>query len=103
MIESDNKLTLDLDRNRIRTVLSETYRICQDYLGVDFNVSAEEFVSMIDPYLDSNRVSIPVTLNLASRKYPTMRIEVNLRRKKVFARLHPPSTQATLNHMLKAL
>lgn len=103
MIESDNHIKLDLDRNRIKTILFEAYRISKDFLGVEFNVSADEFVSQIDPYLDSNRVSIPVTLNLASRKYPTMRVEVNLRRKKLFARLHPPKTQATLNHMLKAL
>ena len=103
MIESDNDIRLDLDRNRIRTILHEAYRISKDFLGVEFHLSEDEFVSQIDPYLDSNRVSIPVNLNLASRKYPTMKIEVNLRRKKLFVRLHPPKTQATLNHMLKAL
>jgi hypothetical protein len=101
--EPDSKFVLDLDRNRIREVLFETYKISRDFLVTEFSITAEQFVAQIDPYLDSNRVTIPVTINLPTSKYPGMKIEVNLRRKKVFVRVHPPSKQATLNHMLKAL
>lgn len=99
----EEKLFLDLDRDRIKTVLREAYEISRDFLEVEFIISADEFVAKIDPYLNSNRVSLPVTLDLPSKRYSLMKIEVDLRRKKVFARLHPPSKQATLNHMLKSL
>jgi hypothetical protein len=101
--EPDNFFTLDLDRNRIRTILQEAYIISKDFLGVDFSITADEFVSKINPYLDSNRVTIPVSLELPCKKFPGMRIEVDFRKKSVFARVHPPSKQANLNHMLKAL
>jgi len=103
MRELDKKFVLDLDRDRIKTVIREAYNISQDFLVVDFSITVDEFVNKIDPYLDSNRVTIPVTIDLPSSKYPGMKIEVDLRRKKVFARVHPPSKQAALNHMLKAL
>jgi hypothetical protein len=103
MREPDSKFVIDLDRNRIKIVLREAYKISKEFLCTEFEITEDEFVSKIDPFLDSNRVTIPVPVALPSKKYPGMRIEVNLRQKKVFARLHPPSKQATLNHMLKAL
>jgi hypothetical protein len=103
MKEFNDKIVLDLDRDRIKTVIREAYKISREFLSTEFQISVDDFVSKINPYLDSNRVTIPVTLYLPSKKYPGMKIEVDLRRKKVFARLHPPSKQATLNHMLGAL
>jgi hypothetical protein len=101
--EADDKFVLDLDRDRIKTVLREAYVISKDFLQIEFDVSEDQFVAKIDPYLDCNRITIVISLSLPSKKYPLMRIELDPRRKKVFARLHPPSKQATLNHMLKAL
>lgn len=103
MREPDEHFVIDLDRNRIKTVLQETYNISKNFLGTEFLITSDEFVSKINPYLDSNRVTIPVSLDLPSKKFPGMRIDVDIRRKKVFARVHPPSKQATLNHMLKVL
>ncbi len=103
MKHNDDGIVLDLDRDRIKTVLREAYNVSHDFLVTDFFITADQFVDQINPYLNSNRITIPVQLNLPSRKYPGFKIEVDLRRKKVFARLHPPSKQATLNHMLKAL
>ena len=101
--EADDKFVLDLDRDRIRTVVREAYKISSDFLVTDFLISADDFVAQLTPYLDSNRVTIPISLDLPSKKYPGMRLDVDFRRRKVFARVHPPSKQATLNHMLKAL
>ena len=103
MREPDDKFVLDLDRDRIKTVIKEAYNISREFLVTEFSITADEFVSKIEPFIESNRITIPITLDLPTTKYPGMKIEVDLRRKKVFARLHPPSKQATLNHMLKAL
>ena len=96
-------ITLDLDKVRIKDVLSETYRGCSDLLGTRFHETAEEFASRVDVYLDSNRVSIPVMLPLPSRNYPELTIEVDLRRRKVFARMASRKKQALVNHFLKTL
>jgi len=102
MLET-GQIVLDLDRTRIKDILEEAYRGCSDLLSTDFEMSAEDFSSRIDIFLDSNRVTIPVTLSLPSRKYPDLRIEVDLRRKKVFGRLTSRSKQALINRFLKSL
>ena len=105
--QADPGIYLDLDRQRIRDVLSETYRIAAEVLETEFNITSEEFASKIEPFLGSNRVSLPVFINLPSRLYPDLKIEVNLRRQKVFARIparkgnHPK--QVLLNHHIKVL
>lgn len=107
MKETDKNIILDIDKDRIKSILSETYITCKDILNTEFEKSQDEFVSSIMPYLDSNRVSIPVFLDLPSRKYRGMKIEVNIRLQKVFARIpsrsrnHPK--QVLLNRYLKAL
>lgn len=106
-MRDNNNIFLDINRDRIRKVLSETYRACSELLNVEFEISEDEFVKKIDPYVDSNRVSLPVSINLPSRLYPDMLIEVDLRRAKVFARIpsrarnHPK--QVLINRYLKAL
>ncbi len=97
------KIELDLDRDRIRTVLSEAYEICSNFLCITFDVEKDQFVNRIDPFLASNRVSIPIQLDLPNKSYPGMKIEIDLRRRKAKVWMFPKSKQAMLNHMLKAL
>jgi len=99
----EEKIELDLDRNRIKTILEETYKEISNLLKIQFNISSSDFVSKIMPYLESNRVSIPVFLDLPSDDFPEMKIEVNLRRKKVFARMRSKKKQALVNHYLNGL
>ena len=96
-------IEIDLDRVRIRDILGEAYRGCSDVLRTDFDISEEDFVSKINPYLNTNRVTIPVLIHLPSRKFPELKIEVNLRQKKVFARMISRSKQALVNRFLKVL
>jgi hypothetical protein len=104
MRESEEyKIELDLDRDRIRTVLFESYEICKDFLKIDFDIERDQFVSRIDPFLNSNRVSIPILLDLPNKHYPGMKIEIDLRRRKTRVWMFPKVKQALLNHMLKAL
>jgi hypothetical protein len=103
MRSEEYKIELDLDRDRIKTVLSESYEICKGFLQINFDIEKDQFVSRIDPFLNCNRISIPVQIDLPSKNFPGMKIEVDLRRKKVMVRMFPKSKQAVLNHMLKAL
>jgi hypothetical protein len=61
-IFDDEKFVLDIDRNRIKTILSEAYKICGDFLETEFSISNEDFIKQIDPYLDCNRIAIPVRI-----------------------------------------
>jgi len=103
MIEEEHKIVLDLDRNRIKSILTETYSICKDTLGVEFNITVEEFVNKINVFLDSNRVTIPVQLSLPSYAYPDLKIEVNPRKKSVIARMLNRKKRILLNRYLTKL
>lgn len=102
-MKTDSDIVLDLDRERIKTILHEAYTSCRTYLQTDFNITEDQFVDQINVYLDSNRVTIPVSLGLPSKAYPEMQIEVNLRRKKVFVRMRSAKKQAEMNYYLKTL
>jgi len=97
------EIYLDLNRERIRTVLEEAYKVSEDILGVTFNISKQEFVSKIEPFLASNRVSIPVQLSLPCRLYPNMIIELDMRRQKVIARNLNKKPRILLNRYITKL
>lgn len=101
--EESSDIYIDINRPRIKVVLSEAYDSCKDVLGVEFDIDKETFLKSIDPYLDSNRVSIPVQLRLPSSSFPELLIEVNLRKSGVFARLHNRKKQVYLNRYLTKL
>ena len=103
MHNNKNKIELDLDRDRIKLILSETYSICKDMLEVEFNTTVDDFVKQINVYLDSNRVTGSVLLSLPSRPYPELRIEVNLRKKSVIARMVNKKKRIFLNRVLTKL
>ena len=105
MREADENYSIyiDLDRDRIRTVLRETYNVGKDILGADFLITSDDFVSKIEPFLDSNRVSTAVFLHLPSRKHPELKIEVNLRKKSVIARMFNTYKRVELNRFLTKL
>ena len=101
--EEKYTIYLDLDRDRIRTVLRETYNACKDILGADLLITIDDFAGKIDPFLDSNRVSTTVILHLPSRRYPELKIELNLRKKSVIARMLNNYKRIELNRFLTKL
>lgn len=94
---------LDIDRDRIRTVLGEAYSISKDMLNVEFNESCEDFVKRIEPFLACNRISTIVTLNLPSKKYPAMTLDIDFRRAKIIARNLNKSQRIFINRYLTKL
>lgn len=96
-------ITLDIDSDRIRTVLREAYASLEDMLSPGFDITADEFVARVDPYLACNRVSIPVTVRLPCRKYPELQIIVDIRRRGILAKFRNPKIQADVNRYLKTL
>jgi hypothetical protein len=97
------EIALDLDKDRIKSILLETYNICEEILETSFNITLEIFVSKVNIYLESNRVSTPVSIFLPSKNYPELRIDVNLRQRKVIARLGNKKKQVLLNRYLTKL
>ena len=96
-------IQLDIDRDRIKSILSEAYDHCKTVLNEEFFYTQEEFIAKINPYLDSNRVSVPVILDLPSKNYPELKIEVDLRRRSIIARMANKKKRIFLNRYLTIL
>jgi hypothetical protein len=94
---------LDVDRTRIRDILKEAYRTCQEILKVEFFISMEDFVAQIEPFLSSNRVSTAIHLHLPSSRYPEMLVEVSIRKKSVIIRMNDRNKRIYLNRVLSNL
>jgi len=103
MTNEHYKIELDLDRDRIKSILSEVYLTCKDILSVTFNITSEEFISQIDKFLNSNRVSISVLIPLPSDKFLDLKIEVNLKNKKVIARMSNRVKRILINRYITKL
>lgn len=97
------RIHLNIDRERIRTIVAEAYRTCAEMLQIEFLITEEEFTSRVDPFLDGNRVSTTFQLPLPSAAYPEMLIEINPRKPSVFARIANRSRQAFVNRFLTKL
>ena len=102
LLDPEYKIELDIDRDRIKTIVSEAYVHCKEILGAEFE-PLPGFLQKMEPYLSSNRISTSITLELPSRKCPDLRLEVDIRRKSVFARTHMKSKQVLLNRYLTQL
>ena len=94
---------LGIDKERIRTVLREAYGACKEVLLTEFSITEDAFVAKIDPFIECNRISVPVQLNLPSRNYPELIIEVNIRKKGVIARMSNRNKRILLNRYLTVL
>lgn len=104
MNDEKYRIELDLDRDRIRSILLETYNTCKNVLEVEFKITADDFVSKIDKFLNSNRIAaVPVFLNLPSRKYPELKIEINFQKKGVIVRMLNKRKRILLNRYLTKL
>ena len=101
--EEKYRIVLDLDRDRIKGILREAYKACKDLLSVEFLVGEDEFVSKVDPYLDSNRVSTDIRIPLPCREHREMLVEIDPRAKKVMVRMVNRKLQARLNNFLGSL
>jgi len=99
----EEAFVLDLDRDRIHTILGAAYRTLAETLNPGFMISEDLFVDSVNKYLDSNRVAIPVQLCLPSRKYPDLKIEEDLRRRKLTARMYNAKQPAKINHLIRIL
>lgn len=102
-VDEHHRIVLDLDRDRLRTVLREAHRICRDTLGEEPLVPEERFVEKLEPYLASNRVSRLVTLAMPIRGHEETLLELDLRSCSAMVRMANKKTQARLNHLVGLL
>jgi len=83
MVERDKKIVLDIDRDRLREIVSESLRIIKDYSGGSFLAVEEDILKNLDDVLDSNMVSTEFFLPIYLDKIPDLTLRIDPRRREV--------------------
>jgi hypothetical protein len=103
MIERDNKITLDIDKERIREIVEESLRIIKEYSGGILLVPEERVLEKLNKLLDANAISTEFYLLIPLDKIPDLRLRVNPRRRKLLCKSSFKKKVAKLNRFIKIL
>jgi hypothetical protein len=103
MIERDNRINLDVDKDRLKEIFSEALRIIEEYSGGSFLSPKENFTSKLDKILDSNSISTEFIIATPLDKIPDLRIRVDPRRKELLCKSSFKKKVAKLNHFITIL
>ncbi|MBD3261278.1 MAG: hypothetical protein GF334_06270 [Candidatus Altiarchaeales archaeon] len=100
----EKELYVDIDRDRIREIVSEALRMIHEYVGGDFILSREEVMEKLEVILKNKRIgSMQFFLPLGSHKIPDMQLRVDPRRKEVLCKSGFKRKVIKINRFLRAL
>jgi hypothetical protein len=94
---------LDLDRDRIREVVSEALRMAHEYVDSDFLVSDEAIVEQLERNLSCGMSSATFRLQMGCKRYPDMVMRVEPRRPEVMLLSRYKQATARVNRILRAM
>ena len=103
MIERENEINLDIDKDRIREIVSEALRIIKEYSGGTFLVTEESIMEKLDKILDTNQVSIEFFLMIPLDKISDLRLRIDPRRKQLLCKSSFKKKVAKINRFIKVL
>lgn len=103
MVEREINLHVDVDKDRIKEIVSEALRMIYEYLGGEYSISKDQVLENLNKILESNLVSTQFYLNVGSSKIPDLRLRVDPRRRKILGKSSFKKKVAKLNHFLRIL
>ncbi len=96
------QFNLPMDNARLNDVVSLAYDFIVDYCGEVFK--QKDFVlAELNKVLASGRVSVPIQIPIGTRHAPDLRLEVDLRKKKVISRTCMTKIQQGINKGLRGI
>ena len=103
MIDRGVVIEIDIDKERLREIVTEALRMIYEYLGGEYTLTKEQVLAELDSFIMSDRVSTEFFLHVGSRSIPDLKIRVDPRRRKVFLKSSFKKKTAKLNHFVKLL
>jgi hypothetical protein len=98
-----NKIFVDIDRDRIREIVTEALRMIHEYLGGNFHRSKEEVLEQLNIIISSNKVTTQFFLEIGSDKIPDLVLRVDPVRKKVLCKSSFKKKVAKINNLMRIL
>jgi hypothetical protein len=102
-MNEQSSVFVDIDKQRIREVVSEALRMMREYLQEDFCRTDDQIMGDLETIIGSNKVSSWFFLNIGSKKIPDLVLRVDPIRKEVLGRSAFKKKVAQLNHFIKVL
>ena len=103
MIEREDKIQVDIDRERIREIVSEALRMIHEYFEDDYQYTKEEVLEQLEKLLRSERVTTQFFLRLGSTKIPDLVLRVDPKRRKVLCKSKFRKKVAKINQFVRIL
>lgn len=103
MSEETKKIKLDLDRDRIREIVSEAVRMIHEYLGGEFTRTSEDIMKQVEGLLSTDRIATVFCINMGSLKIPTLELRVDPLKKRVLCKSAFKKKTANINHFMRIL
>lgn len=103
MIERELRPKFDIDRDRIREVVTEALRMSREYVDGGFNFTVEQVMEQLEKQLACGINSATFRLQMGSIWYPDMVMRVDPRRKEaMLLSVHKKAT-ARVNRILRTM
>jgi len=97
-------IELDLNRDRLREIVSEALRMIWEYnVGDEYTRTKEEITDEFEKIISSDRVSVQFYLRVGSKKFPDLTLRVDPRKRKVLCISKNKSRIAEINYFMRIL
>jgi len=103
MLERKNEIILDIDRDRIKEIVSESLRIIVEYSGGELLLTEESIQQKLDTILDSNTISTEFRLSIPLDKIPDLMLHIDPRKRKVLCKSCFRKKVARINTFIRVL
>lgn len=100
---TENKIDLDIDKDRIREVVEEALRMIYEYLGGEYVLTKGDVLKELELFLSNGQISTQFFLKVGSKKLMDLMIRVDPRRRKVLCVSRFKKRAADINYFLRIL
>lgn len=99
----ENKIDLDIDKDRIREIVEEALRMIYEYLGGEYVLTKADVMKELELFLNNGQISTQFFLKVGSKKLMDLMIRVDPRRRKVLCVSRFKKRAADINYFLRIL
>jgi len=96
-------ISVDIDKERIREIVSEALRMMHEYLQEDFAYTDEQIMETLENVIGSNKVAAQFFLFIGSAKIPDLVLRVDPIRREVLCKSAFRKKVGRLNNFIKVL
>lgn len=97
------QIQIDIDKDRLRELVSESLVMIYEYLGGEYRLSKEEIMEQLEKYLAIERVSTQFFLDVGSEKIPDLKMRVDPKRREILLKSSFRKKVQRLNRLVRVL